>query len=256
MNIFSNLGITELILILLLALLVVGPERLPEMGRKLGQTLRDLRNAYDNLTRDLGPELMAMQETTQELRESVESVRSIPQDMVQSLVKATELEEAIGDLQDVRDSVGQIGATVSTAGQVLKDPVDAAVRTARSTLLPGESSDQAQGEEEATTEEPEAADSIAAKAEKQGAADSTAKVGQQGTVDTAPPAEEKEKTADSTAVEAGKQGLVEATPSVQENEKAASNAPEEEDLRPNDKTPAGQEGQESPDSPAVEQEDE
>ena len=58
MNIFSNIGITELIVILLLALLVVGPERLPEMGRKLAKTLRDVRQMYENLTKDLGPELM------------------------------------------------------------------------------------------------------------------------------------------------------------------------------------------------------
>ena len=41
MNIFSNIGITELVVILLLALIVVGPERLPEMGRKLAKMLRD-----------------------------------------------------------------------------------------------------------------------------------------------------------------------------------------------------------------------
>jgi Tat protein translocase TatB subunit len=244
MNIFSNLGITELIVILLLALLVVGPERLPEMGRKLGQTLRDVRKAYENLTRDLGPELMSMQETTQELRESVESVRSIPQDMVQSLVKATELEETIGDLEEVRDSVGQIGATVSTAGQVLKDPVDAAVRTAKSTLLPGESSDPAQGEGEVAAEE-------------SGAADSTAeKVGQQEAVDTAPPAEEKEKTVDSTAVEAEKHEIVDATSSALEDEKAAVSAPAKAKPETDDETPSALEGQEAADNLAVEQEHE
>ncbi|NIV31420.1 MAG: twin-arginine translocase TatA/TatE family subunit, partial [Anaerolineae bacterium] len=63
-----------------LALLVVGPERLPEMGRRLAEILRDLRKAYDNLTRELGPELQSIQQTTQELRESVESVTSIPRD--------------------------------------------------------------------------------------------------------------------------------------------------------------------------------
>ena len=39
MNIFSNIGITELIVILLLALLVVGPERLPELARSLAKTV-------------------------------------------------------------------------------------------------------------------------------------------------------------------------------------------------------------------------
>ena len=155
MNIFSNIGITELLVILLLALLVVGPERLPEMSRKLAETLRDLRKAYDNLTRDLGPELMSIEQTTREIRESVESVRSIPQDMVQSVVKAADLDDTVEELKDISDSIGQVGQTLSTAGQVLKDPVEAAVSTAHSALLPAESAESAEPEEKARTEETE-----------------------------------------------------------------------------------------------------
>lgn len=136
MNIFSNIGITELILILLLALLVVGPERLPELARKLGQTLRDLRKAYENLTRDIGPELASLQEVTQELRESVDSVRTIPQDMVQTVVQAADLEDTIKDLKGVTDSLDQVGQTVSSAGQMIKDPVGTAVDTAKNALVP------------------------------------------------------------------------------------------------------------------------
>lgn len=136
MNIFSNIGITELIVILLLALLVVGPERLPEMGRTLAKTLKDLRKAYENLTKDLGPELMSLQETTQELRESVDSITSIPKDMVDTVVKAADLDDTISDLQQDLGSLQEVGRTVSGAGQMLKDPVGAAVDTARGALLP------------------------------------------------------------------------------------------------------------------------
>jgi sec-independent protein translocase protein TatB len=135
MNIFSNVGVTELILILLLALLVVGPERLPELGRQLAKILRDVRKAYENLTSDLGPELMSIQETTKELRESVESVRSIPKDVVSSVVKAADLDDTMKELKGVTDDVSQVGKTISTAGKVIKSPVSAAVSTARSALL-------------------------------------------------------------------------------------------------------------------------
>lgn len=172
MNIFSNIGITELIVILLLALLVVGPERLPEMSRKLGKTLRDIRKAYENLTRDLGPELQSIQETTKELRESVDSVRSIPQDMVQSVVEAADLDDTISELKDVTDSIGQVGQTMTTAGKMIKDPVGAAVDTARTTLLPSDSTEPAESAgpaepaevvqvEEAGTEESPAEDETA-----------------------------------------------------------------------------------------------
>jgi sec-independent protein translocase protein TatB len=136
MNIFSNIGITELVAILLLALLVVGPERLPEMGRKLAKTLRDIRRAYDNLSREIGPELTSIQQTTQELRKSVDSVRSIPQEMVQTVVEAADLDDTIDELKDMADSVGQVGQTLATAGQAIKNPLDAAVGSARDALLP------------------------------------------------------------------------------------------------------------------------
>jgi sec-independent protein translocase protein TatB len=140
MNIFSNLGITELILILLLALLVVGPERLPELGRKLGKILRDVRTAYDNLTSDLGPELASFQQTAKELRDSVDSVRNIPQDMVKTVVKSAELDDTLDELKGVRDSVGQMTKTLSDAQKVVSNPVSAAVDTARSALSPGKAS--------------------------------------------------------------------------------------------------------------------
>jgi len=156
MNIFSNIGITELVVILLLALLVVGPERLPEMGRKLAETLRDLRKAYDNLTKELGPELQSIQQTTQELRETVESVTSIPKDMVQSVVKAADLDDTIAELKGVTNSLEEVGQTVSRAGNIVKNPVGAAVDTARSTLLPSKADES--GEPDAPTaadEQPE-----------------------------------------------------------------------------------------------------
>ena len=152
MNIFSNLGITELIIILLLALVVVGPERLPELGRKLGKTLRDVRKAYENLTRDLGPEFTTIQETTQELRESLDSVRSIPQDMVQTVVKAAELDETIGELKDMAGSVQEVGNTLTSAQKVVKDPVQAAVSAAKDSLAPPEPA-QPESDEPGTVDE-------------------------------------------------------------------------------------------------------
>ena len=136
MNIFSNIGITELIVILLLALLVVGPERLPEMGRQLAKILRDVRKMYESLTKDLGPELMSIQETTRELRDSVDSVRSIPRDMVDSVVKAADLEDTVQDLKGVQTSLKDAGKSVNLAGDLLKKPIDEAVETARSGLQP------------------------------------------------------------------------------------------------------------------------
>jgi Tat protein translocase TatB subunit len=236
MNIFSNIGITELIVILLLALLVVGPERLPELGRKLGKTLRDLRRAYDNLTSDLGPELRSLQRTTQELRESVESVTSIPQDMVQSMVKAAELDDTIEELKGVTDSVGEMRTTLSSAGQVIRDPVKAAVGAAQGALLPEMSHGKEAGKEEAKDgvsadpEQQDTVDDVVASQEEQETIDEAlaiakeaepkatvmaAEVLQEQSVKDEVPAEQAEKTAD-------------ATPAMPEAPEATDDAPAEQ----------------------------
>jgi TatA/E family protein of Tat protein translocase len=44
-----NIGPQELLLILVVALLVVGPRRLPELGRSLGRGLREIRKAQDEV---------------------------------------------------------------------------------------------------------------------------------------------------------------------------------------------------------------
>ena len=80
MNIIGNIGLTELIVIFLLALLVLGPERLPEVSRKLGKLVRDLRAMYANLSRDLGPELASLPTAIQEVRETAEALKSLPRD--------------------------------------------------------------------------------------------------------------------------------------------------------------------------------
>jgi Tat protein translocase TatB subunit len=52
-----NIGPLELIIILVVALLVVGPARLPEMGRSIGKSLRELRRASDEVRRSIEMDL-------------------------------------------------------------------------------------------------------------------------------------------------------------------------------------------------------
>ena len=48
-----GLGPTELILIFVVILLVFGPKRLPEMGKSLGQAIREFRSAGKEIQRVL-----------------------------------------------------------------------------------------------------------------------------------------------------------------------------------------------------------
>ena len=47
---FSGIGIGEILLILVVALVVLGPSRLPEIGRTLGKTLRVIKKASADFT--------------------------------------------------------------------------------------------------------------------------------------------------------------------------------------------------------------
>jgi sec-independent protein translocase protein TatA len=48
-----NIGPTELIVIMIVALIVFGPKRLPEIGRTLGRSLQEFRRASNDLRREL-----------------------------------------------------------------------------------------------------------------------------------------------------------------------------------------------------------
>ncbi|KON87520.1 preprotein translocase subunit SecA [Sporosarcina globispora] len=53
----SNIGIPGLILILVLALIIFGPKKLPEIGRAFGETLREFKKSTRDLTSDVMEDL-------------------------------------------------------------------------------------------------------------------------------------------------------------------------------------------------------
>ena len=53
----GSLGVPELLFILVLALLVFGPKRLPEIGRTIGKGLAEFRRASNDLKRTINSEL-------------------------------------------------------------------------------------------------------------------------------------------------------------------------------------------------------
>lgn len=54
---FGSLGFPEILLILVLALLIFGPKRLPEVGRTIGKGLSEFRRASSDLKRTVNVEL-------------------------------------------------------------------------------------------------------------------------------------------------------------------------------------------------------
>ncbi len=54
-----GIGMPELIIILVLALIVIGPQKLPEMARSLGKGLGEFKRASNDFRRNMEEEAMA-----------------------------------------------------------------------------------------------------------------------------------------------------------------------------------------------------
>ena len=59
----QNIGISGLLIILVLALIIFGPKKLPEIGRAFGQTLREFKKS----ARDLSSDVMEEEEPKKKL---------------------------------------------------------------------------------------------------------------------------------------------------------------------------------------------
>jgi sec-independent protein translocase protein TatA len=65
---FNNIGLPGLILILLVALVIFGPAKLPQLGRAVGDTLREFRKS----TRDVVEEITNEEEEDKERKNKKE----------------------------------------------------------------------------------------------------------------------------------------------------------------------------------------
>jgi TatA/E family protein of Tat protein translocase len=75
----GNLGMPELMLILVLALLLFGPKRLPEVGKQVGKALGEFRRASNDLKRTIEDEMdKATRETPQPAEPTVAVAVSAP----------------------------------------------------------------------------------------------------------------------------------------------------------------------------------
>jgi sec-independent protein translocase protein TatB len=106
MNLLNNIGGPELLIILLLALLVVGPERLPEIAQKIGAVVGQVRKMIENASRELDPDMGSIQRAAQQVREQVDAVASIPHEMIRSLSQASGLSDVAAGLSSLPQATG------------------------------------------------------------------------------------------------------------------------------------------------------
>jgi sec-independent protein translocase protein TatB len=72
-----NLGMPEMIFIFLLALVVVGPKRLPELARQLGKWVAEFKRASNEFKNQLETEMMNI-ELDERARKQTEAAKALP----------------------------------------------------------------------------------------------------------------------------------------------------------------------------------
>src|SRR5437660_12932238 len=78
---FGPIGMPELVLIFLVALLVFGPKKLPELGRSLGRGLAEFKRASEDLKRTIEDEIEQGKHHVAAVQDEVSSVRQQSQDL-------------------------------------------------------------------------------------------------------------------------------------------------------------------------------
>lgn len=63
-----NLGFSEVIVIVVVALLVLGPEKLPEVARTLGKVIGDLKRTLDDVKREIAAPVSEFKREVEETR--------------------------------------------------------------------------------------------------------------------------------------------------------------------------------------------
>ena len=86
-----NIGPTELILILGVALIVFGPGKLPELGQMMGKTIREFKGAVNNIDEDIKKDIKDIKKEVDEVKEAVD-IRATIQDIQNDVKNSVKLD--------------------------------------------------------------------------------------------------------------------------------------------------------------------
>jgi TatA/E family protein of Tat protein translocase len=73
---FGPIGMPELIVIMVIALIIFGPRKLPELGRSLGRSLNEFKRASNELKHTLDEEIRVEEQRSTERQQAPESSRA------------------------------------------------------------------------------------------------------------------------------------------------------------------------------------
>lgn len=118
-----DIGFGELLLIAVVALVVLGPERLPKAARTFGTLLRRLRNGWESVRAEVEKEIEA-EELKQKLKEAQEYMHQAGKDVDDSLREGAESVRRVGESVMHGSSDADTSSSSASAGKVAKPAPD------------------------------------------------------------------------------------------------------------------------------------
>ncbi len=116
---FGSIGPTELLLIFIIALLVFGPKKLPEIGKTVGKAIREFKKASDEIKGRIEDEIQAseIKDVQKDLREGLNTFR----DGIQGFADAAGVTDLKNEIKGVAAPV-PAPATLATAPAPAEPP--------------------------------------------------------------------------------------------------------------------------------------
>jgi TatA/E family protein of Tat protein translocase len=92
---FGNIGPAELVLIFIIALLVFGPKKLPEIGRSVGKALREFKKTSEEIKGRIEEEIEAseIKDIRKDIQAGVDGIKSEVKSFTDVITKDTETHE-------------------------------------------------------------------------------------------------------------------------------------------------------------------
>ncbi len=143
---FLGMGWFEILVVLVVALLVLGPERLPEYARKAGRFIRQFRKITSGITKEVGKaiNLDEDEELDSSLKNDLDEIKKSLEKDAEELKKTLDAEsksikESVGSAtveagESLKQEVQAIGRDLAAESQEVKKTVEAEARTAARNL--------------------------------------------------------------------------------------------------------------------------
>ena len=92
-----KIGIAEIIVICVIALVVLGPEKLPIYAKKLGASLKEVKKVTGDLSKDIRENIVEpLDEASAPLKEAIEPIVSLKEDVNKSIDDVSKSFKTIG----------------------------------------------------------------------------------------------------------------------------------------------------------------